>query len=233
MNPPLRLDFYLSHVTDLARKASKIAASKGRVTVNGEIIKKANHTVQETDVICLDGERLAWPSEGYYLLHKPVGYVCATEDAEHPIVVDLLPSHLGQSLKVVGRLDKDTTGLLLLTTDGQWLHRITSPKKACNKRYRMTLVDNIDDAALEQLEKGVLLNGESQLTLPAVAERISQNEIFLTIQEGKYHQVKRMLAAVGNKVAQLHRDQIGDLVLDDALAPGEFRALTEDEVGYF
>lgn len=229
----MRLDFYLSHVTDLARKASKIAASKGRVTVNGEIVKKANHPVQESDVIYLDDTRLAWPSEGYYLLYKPAGYVCATEDAEHSTVVDLLPSHLGQSLKVVGRLDKDTTGLLLLTTDGQWLHRITSPKKACNKRYRVVLVDTIDDAALEQLEKGVLLNGESHLTLPAIVERLSDNEIFLTIQEGKYHQVKRMLAAVGNKVETLHRDQIGGLTLDESLSPGEFRALTESEVSYF
>ncbi|MGO3346217.1 MAG: 16S rRNA pseudouridine(516) synthase [Marinomonas sp.] len=229
----MRLDFYLSHVTDLARKASKIAASKGRVTVNGEIIKKANHPVQESDVIYLDDTRLAWPSEGYYLLYKPAGYVCATEDAEHSTVVDLLPSHLGQSLKVVGRLDKDTTGLLLLTTDGQWLHRITSPKKACSKRYRVVLVDTIDDAALEQLEKGVLLNGESHLTLPAIVERLSDNEIFLTIQEGKYHQVKRMLAAVGNKVETLHRDQIGELTLDESLSPGEFRALTESEVSYF
>lgn len=229
----MRLDFYLSHVTKLARKASKIAASKGRVTVNGEVIKKANHPVEETDVIYLDDTRLAWPSEGYYVMNKPAGYVCATEDAEHPIVVDLLDSHLGQPLKVVGRLDKDTTGLLFLTTDGQWLHRITTPKSLCQKRYRMTLAEPIDDAALAQLEEGVMLNGEAAPTLPAKAERISDMEIFLTIQEGKYHQVKRMLAAVGNKVERLHRDQIGPLVLDDSLQPGEFRELTADEVAYF
>lgn len=228
----MRLDFYLSHVTDLARKAAKIAAAKGRVTVNGQIIKKANYTVQETDTVCLDNEPLAWPSEGYYALHKPAGYVCATEDAEHPIVLDLLPSHL-KKLKIVGRLDKDTTGLLLLTTDGQWLHRITSPKKACPKRYRMVLADPIDDGALQQLEEGVMLHGESQVTLPAQAERISEKEIYLTIQEGKYHQVKRMLAAVGNKVEQLHRDQIGELSLEASLAEGEFRALSDVEIGYF
>ena len=229
----MRLDFYISHVTDLARKAAKIAASKGRVTVNGEIIKKANYTVQDGDVICLDDEALAWPSEGYYLMHKPAGYVCANQDAEHPVVVDLLPTHLGQKLNVVGRLDKDTTGLLLLTTDGQWLHRITSPKSDCGKRYRMTLAGPISDEAIKQLEEGVQLNGESQLTLPAVAERISENALYLTIQEGKYHQVKRMLAAVGNKVELLHRDQIGPLALDDALQAGEFRALTAEEVAYF
>ncbi|NLQ17835.1 pseudouridine synthase [Marinomonas sp. M1K-6] len=229
----MRLDFYLSHVTELARKAAKIAASKGRVTVNGVVVKKANYTVQEGDQICLDDTLLAWPSEGYYLLHKPAGYVCATEDPDHPTVLDLLPSHLGQALKIVGRLDKDTTGLLLLTTDGQWLHRITSPRSACHKRYRMMLADPISDGDLQQLESGVMLNGEPHPTLPAVAERISDCDIYLTIQEGKYHQVKRMLAAVGNKVEELHRDQIGPLSLDADIAPGEFRALTEDEVLYF
>ena len=229
----MRLDFYLSHVTDLARKASKIAASKGRVTVNGVVVKKANYTVQEGDQICLDETLLEWPSEGYYVLHKPAGYVCATEDPDHPTVIDLLPSHLGQDLKIVGRLDKDTTGLLLLTTDGQWLHRITSPRNACNKRYRIMLADPITDDALKQLEEGVMLHGEPQPTLPAVAERISECEIYLTIQEGKYHQVKRMMAAVGNKVEELHRDQIGPLCLDEDIEPGQFRTLTDDEVAYF
>lgn len=229
----MRLDFYLSHVTELARKAAKIAASKGRVTVNGEVVKKANYTVQEGDQICLDDTLLAWPSEGYYMLHKPAGYVCANQDPEHPTVLDLIPSHLGQTLNIVGRLDKDTTGLLLLTTDGQWLHRITSPRSACNKRYRMMLSERISDEALKQLEEGVMLNGESEPTLPAVAERISECDIYLTIQEGKYHQVKRMLAAVGNKVEELHRDQIGALSLDTDLGIGEFRALTEEEVAYF
>ncbi|MBJ7555621.1 pseudouridine synthase [Marinomonas spartinae] len=229
----MRLDFYLSHVTNLARKASKVAIAKSRVTVNGEVIKKANHPVEEKDVVCLDARPLAWPSEGYYLMNKPSGYVCATQDADHPIVIDLLGTHLGQPLKVVGRLDKDTTGLLLLTTDGQWLHRITSPKSVCQKRYRMTLAEPIDDHALKQLEEGVMLNGEQVPTLPAKAQRIAEAEIFLTIQEGKYHQVKRMLAAVGNRVETLHRDQIGPLVLDEGLQPGEFRELTKNEVAYF
>ncbi|TYL47443.1 pseudouridine synthase [Marinomonas sp. IMCC 4694] len=229
----MRLDFYLSHVTELARKAAKIAASKGRVTVNGVVVKKANYTVQEDDEIHLDDTLLAWPSEGYYLLNKPADYVCATQDSDHPTVLDLVPPHLGQGLKIVGRLDKDTTGLLLLTTDGQWLHRITSPRSRCNKRYRMMLAEPISDEALTQLENGVMLNGEAEPTLPAVVERISECDIFLTIQEGKYHQVKRMLAAVGNKVEELHRDQIGPLELDADLAMGEFRALTDAEVAYF
>ncbi|BFM51221.1 pseudouridine synthase [Marinomonas sp. THO17] len=229
----MRLDFYLSHVTELARKAAKIAAAKGRVTVNGEVVKKANHRVLETDHICLDGEPLAWPTEGYYLLHKPAGYVCANEDPEHPIVLDLLPNHLGQKLNIVGRLDKDTTGLLLLTTDGQWLHRITSPRHVCPKRYYVKLKDVISQQSIEQLEAGVLLRGESQLTKPAEVEWLSEKEIYLTIQEGKYHQVKRMLASVGNKVEQLHRDRIGPLQLDKNLPLGEYRALTAQEIAFF
>ncbi len=229
----MRLDFYLSHVTELARKAAKIAAAKGRVTVNGEVVKKANYTVQQSDQICLDAELLAWPSEGYYLVNKPAGYVCANQDPEHPIVLDLLPAHLGQQLNIVGRLDKDTTGLLLLTTDGQWLHRITSPRHVCDKRYRVHLADPILDEAIQQLEAGVLLNGEDQLTKPAKVERLASNEIYLTIQEGKYHQVKRMLAAVGNRVEALHRDQIGPLQLGEGISAGEYRALTSDEVAYF
>ncbi|GAB3485016.1 pseudouridine synthase [Marinomonas epiphytica] len=229
----MRLDFYLSHVTALSRKAAKIAAAKERVTVNGVVVKKANHAVQENDLVCLDGESLAWPSEGYYLLHKPAGYVCANTDADHPTVLDLLSDHRGQDLNIVGRLDMDTTGLLLLTTDGQWLHRITSPRNACPKRYRVTLAEPIDANAIASLETGVMLNGEDKPTLPAKVESVNEKEIYLTIQEGKYHQVKRMLAAVGNKVLQLHRDQIGALCLDETLLEGEYRALTEQEIALF
>lgn len=229
----MRLDFYLSHVTDLSRKEAKSAIAKDRVKVNGVSAKKANMTVFESDSVSLDDNVLSFPGEAYYLLYKPAGYVCATEDSEHPIVVDLISSHSGPSLHIVGRLDKDTTGLLLLTTDGQWLHRITSPRKACSKRYRVNLAQAIEEDAIHALEKGVMLNGESQPTLPAHVERLCEKEIYLTIQEGKYHQVKRMLAAVGNRVIALHRDQIGPLSLDENLQEGQYRALTEEEIAFF
>ncbi|WP_191602773.1 pseudouridine synthase [Marinomonas algicola] len=226
----MRLDFYVSHAEGMSRKDAKINITKGRVEINGTVIKKANHQVKESDELTLDDVVLSWPTERYYLLHKPVDYVCATQDDEHPIVLDLLPVNLHKDLKVVGRLDKDTTGLLLLTTDGQWLHRITSPKHECSKTYLVHLSYPIDQQAVTRLMEGVMLNGEAAPTRPAKVEIVTETCIRLTIQEGKYHQVKRMLAAVENHVVALHRESIGNVRLDETLALGEFRALTPKEV---
>ena len=228
----VRLDFYVSHTLGLSRKEAKVIIGKGQITINGAQVKKANQSVQQTDVIYYRDELLAWPQDKYFLLNKPAGYVCATEDGEHPVVLDLIAAHEQKDLRVVGRLDMDTTGFLLLTTDGQWLHRITSPKSDCPKRYRVWTVDEVSDAALRELEQGVQLKSEDGLTKPAKAERISSHEILLTISEGKYHQVKRMLAATGNKVERLHREAIANVALGD-LAEGQYRSLSEDEVAQF
>lgn len=228
----VRLDFYVSHTLGLSRKEAKILIGKGNVTVNGLEVKKANHSVQQTDEIFLREQRLAWPQEKYFLLNKPAGYVCATEDGEHPVVLDLIASHEQKDLRVVGRLDMDTTGLLLLTTDGQWLHRITSPKSDCAKQYRVWTVDEVSDADLVSLANGVQLNNEEGLTKPAVAERVSSHEILLSITEGKYHQVKRMLAATGNRVERLHREAIAGVTVAD-VPEGQYRALTESEIELF
>ncbi|MCK5887318.1 MAG: pseudouridine synthase, partial [Alcanivorax sp.] len=141
-----------------------------------------------------------------------------------------LPAELRQDLHPAGRLDRDTTGLVLLTSDGQWSHRLTSPNHHCDKRYRVTCADPVSDADLQALRDGILLRGEDSPTLPARAERLTADQLLLTIREGRYHQVKRMLAARGNKVVALHREQIGEIALDAALAPGEFRSLSEEEV---
>ncbi len=228
----VRLDFYVSHTLGLSRKEAKVIIGKGQITINGAQVKKANQSVQQTDVIYYRDELLAWPQDKYFLLNKPAGYVCATEDGEHPVVLDLIAAHEQKDLRVVGRLDMDTTGFLLLTTDGQWLHRITSPKSDCPKRYRVWTVDEVSDAALRELEQGVQLKSEDGLTKPAKAERISSHEILLTISEGKYHQVKRMLAATGNKVERLHREAIANVALGD-LAEGQYRSLSEDEIAQF
>lgn len=228
----VRLDFYVSHTLGLSRKEAKVMIGKGQVSVNGVPIKKANHSVQQSDVIHCRDELLAWPQDKYFLLNKPAGYVCATEDGEHPVVLDLIAEHEQKDLRVVGRLDMDTTGFLLLTTDGQWLHRITSPKSDCPKRYRVWTADEVTDEALEELEQGVQLKSEEGLTKPAIVERIADNEILLTISEGKYHQVKRMLAATGNKVERLHREAIASVALGD-LEEGQYRSLNEDEIALF
>ncbi|MCW8994509.1 MAG: pseudouridine synthase, partial [Psychromonas sp.] len=129
-----------------------------------------------------------------------------------------------------GRLDADTTGLTLITDDGQWSHQITSPRRKCAKRYRVTLAQPLADNAVERFKEGIQLKSENQPCLPATLIRLSETEVLLTISEGKYHQVKRMFAALGNHVISLHREQIGKIELDKNLAAGEWRYLTEDEV---
>jgi 16S rRNA pseudouridine516 synthase len=166
------------------------------------------------------------------MLNKPEGCVCSHADEHYPSVFDLFEA-LHQPLHVAGRLDVDTTGLVLVTGDGQWSHRITSPAHSCRKRYRVWLEEVITDKMIERLEKGVFLLPEKQRTRPAQVEKVADDEIVLTITEGRYHQVKRMLEVVENRVERLHREQIGDLKLDSALAPGEWRELTEAEIGLF
>ncbi|KJZ15276.1 MAG: pseudouridine synthase [Marinomonas sp.] len=225
----MRLDYYLAHAANLSRKEAKIAIAKGRVLVNGESKLKANTSVTDSCDVILDKKSLSFQQNRYYMMHKPEGVVCALQDDEHSVVLDLLPNEIKKELKVVGRLDKDTTGLLLLTTDGQWLHKITSPKHDCPKTYLVDLADKIEQDAVNALEQGVLLNGEIDLTKPAKVVVHSDKQISLTISEGKYHQVKRMLAAVGNKVEALHRSQIGALVLPEALPLGEFQELSQEQ----
>ena len=133
-------------------------------------------------------------------------------------------------LHAAGRLDIDTTGLVLMTDDGQWSHRITSPRHHCEKTYLVTLESPVADDTAEQFARGVQLHNEKDLTKPAVLEVITPTQVRLTISEGRYHQVKRMFAAVGNHVVELHRERIGAIKLDDDLEPGEYRPLTEDEI---
>lgn len=228
----VRLDFYVSHTLGLSRKEAKILIGKGHVQVNDQQVKKANHSVTRDDTIVCQDEVLSWPTEKYFIMNKPAGFVCATEDDVHPVVLELIEPHEQKDLRVVGRLDIDTTGLLLLTSDGQWLHRITSPKSNCAKQYRVWTVDDVTDEAMQALTDGVLLNGEQTPTKADAVERVDCDEILLTISEGKYHQVKRMLAATGNRVERLHRESIASLRLDD-LAEGEYRALCDEEVALF
>ncbi|MCR6555561.1 16S rRNA pseudouridine(516) synthase RsuA, partial [Aeromonas sp. CPF2-S1] len=167
------------------------------------------------------------------MLHKPEGYVCSNEDPDHATVFHLLDEPAMGKLHVVGRLDLDTTGLVLITDDGQWSHRITSPRHECAKTYHVWLADPVSEEAISLFADGIYLRNENDKTRPAELEILDEREARLTIHEGKYHQVKRMFAAIGNKVVGLHRERIGDLALDDELAPGEYRELTEEEVALF
>lgn len=230
----MRLDKYIASVTDYSRAEVKRLLKNKAVLRNENVISNpAEHIDAACDTIYLHGEALSKPQARYIMLNKPQSTVCATEDSEHPTVIDLIDEPNKEKLQIAGRLDKDTTGLVLITDDGQWNHRVTSPNKACFKTYCVTLANPISQDAITQLESGILLRNESKPTLPAKVVKVGEQRIELSIQEGKYHQVKRMLAAVDNHVVSLHRQQIGSILLDSTLLPGEYRALHQEEIKAF
>jgi 16S rRNA pseudouridine516 synthase len=217
-------------VTDYSRSEVKILLRSGRITIDEKRQRDASYKITEDTIVCLDGEPLRKAGHRYIMLNKPLGYVSATKDREHLTVIELLDEDNSDQLHIAGRLDIDTTGLVLITDDGQWSHRVTSPSRDCKKVYLLETTDPITQTMIERIEEGVELHNEKKPTLPATIVLVDEHTARLSIREGKYHQVKRMLAAVGNKVDVLHREQIGDIVLDDALMPGEYRYLTEQEV---
>lgn len=225
----MRLDYFISHCTGLSRKQAKQLIRDGAVQVNGQSSVKANSSVDGVEVL-LHGKPLQLPGHRYLMMHKPDGVVCSTDDPLHRTVLDLLPAELRRGLHVVGRLDRDTTGLVLLTSDGEWSHRLASPKYDCAKRYLVSCVEPVSDADLVALSDGILLRNDDKPTLPAMAERLTSHTLLLTLSEGRYHQVKRMLAARGNRVDALHRQQIGQIVLDPLLQPGDYRHLSAREI---
>lgn len=226
----MRLDKFICDCTGLTRSQAGKTVRQGLVKVNGEIVKQAARQVAVTDQVTLDDERLQLIGLRYFILNKPADYLCANDDPEHPTVFTLLDEPLVERLHTVGRLDLDTTGLLLLTDDGQWSHRLTSPKHHVAKTYRVWTADPIPADAVAQFAQGVMLRGEKEPTKAAELQIIAEHEALLTIHEGRYHQVKRMFAAIGNKVEQLHRERIGGLQLPEDLAEGEYRELTPEEL---
>ncbi|KAA0911528.1 16S rRNA pseudouridine(516) synthase RsuA [Pusillimonas sp. ANT_WB101] len=226
----MRLDKYLCESSDLTRSLARSALARGEITVNGEVVKRGTFVVREGDQVQWDGETLEIIGLRYIMLNKPAGYECSLKNSQHLPVMDLLDVDKRDRLHTVGRLDVDTTGLILITDDGQWTHRIISPRHRCDKVYLATLAEPLSEDAEERFAAGILLEGEDKVTLPAVLERVEERLARLTIQEGKYHQVRRMFAALGNHVTALHRERIGPVALDDDLQLGESRYLTPAEV---
>lgn len=226
----MRLDKFLSESTDLSRSDARKVLKSGEITVNGEVASKGSQIIEDGDFVLWDGEPLSLIGLRYIMLNKPAGYECSIKNSAYPSVMELIDIEKRDRLHTVGRLDVDTTGLILITDDGQWTHRIISPKHQCDKVYVATLAEALPDDAEEIFKTGVLLNGEDKPTLPAVLERIDERTARLTIQEGRYHQVKRMFASLGNLVLSLHRERIGSIALDDSLELGESRFLTPHEV---
>lgn len=226
----MRLDKYLAHATGLTRSRAHGMIRSGQVTVNGEVVKVIGFQVADGAEVIWRDQTVVPRGKRYLMLNKPAGVVCATTDAEHKTVLDLLDLEDTRELHVAGRLDRDTTGLVLLTDDGDWSHRITSPKHRCSKTYRATLAEPLDESAVVRFAEGLLLRNEKKKTLPAELEILSPSEARVTLSEGRYHQVKRMFAALGNRVVALHRERIGAVALDAELPPGKWRELTAREI---
>lgn len=226
-----RLDKFLADTGRWSRSEAKALIRAGRVLVDGVPARSGDGKVGETSTITVDGEVLAGGRARYLMLHKPAGLLSATEDRDQPTVLDLLTPELRRlGLFPVGRLDKDTTGLLLLTNDGDFAHRVTAPRRHVPKRYLTRVEGSLMPEDAKTLAGGVTL-GDGTRCLPARLELTDRpDEGRVTVYEGKYHQVKRMLAALGKPVVRLHRERIGGLELDSALAPGEYRPLTAAEL---
>lgn len=230
MGKAMRLDKLLGHTGWGTRKELKELCKSGQVTINGDICRDSGRKVDpQEDVVSVGGQVVSYEEYIYLMLYKPAGVVSATEDNVSKTVIDLLPRrYQGSRLFPVGRLDKDTTGLLLLTNDGTWAHGITSPKKHRPKHYQAVVEGDIPADLGERFASGIVLD-DGLHCLPAEARQTGDHTIAVVVEEGKFHQVKRMCAAVGLTVTKLHRSSIGQVALDERLQPGEFRPLTEDE----
>lgn len=230
----MRLDKYLCETGFGTRSQVKDLLKKGQVMVNGEVVKKPELKINETtDQILCHGKKVSYQKNIYLMLHKPAGVVSATEDNREKTVLDLVrPEDRKNGLFPVGRLDKDTEGLLLLTDDGELAHRLLSPKKHVDKTYYAKIDGQVTEEHVKQFREGLDI-GDEKKTLPAVLTILLSgpvSEIEVTIHEGRFHQIKRMFEAVGCKVTYLKRLSMGSLVLDETLPPEEYRPLTEAEL---
>lgn len=229
----LRLDKYLSEMNLGTRSEVKKLITKGQIQVNGTIVKKPEFKLDPiSDRVQYQDREITYVTYEYYMLNKPSGVISATEDKRDTTVIDLIESRQRKDLFPVGRLDKDTEGLLLITNDGALAHRLLSPKKHVDKTYYAKICGEVTKEDIEIFEKGVCI-GNEKLTLPAklvILKSGAESEIELTIQEGRFHQVKRMFQAVGKEVVYLKRLSMGGLSLDPSLKPGEYRKLTKEEM---
>ena len=228
----IRIDRFLCHMGIGSRSEVKKFLKTCRVKLNGKFEKSPNTQVDiDKDEILFDDEIVIYKEFTYLMLNKPKDYISATFDPKLPTVLELLEfPYSNMELFPVGRLDIDTTGFLILTNDGKFSYNVTKPKKKVNKKYLVTLRDDISSNQIESLENGIYFEKEDFTTENAKVEEISKREIYLTISEGKFHQVKRMLEYVGNEVVELKRVSIGNLSLDEKLELGEYREITNTEL---
>ncbi|QQD29030.1 pseudouridine synthase [Pseudomonas simiae] len=227
----MRVDRFLSNLPRFNRKQVRLLLVEQRVSVDGVAVSDPYHEVRAFSRVCVDDEVLqAGKPARYFMLHKPQGCVSATADPQHPTVLDLLDEPDKDELHIAGRLDFNTTGLMLITNDGQWSRRLTQPQTKLPKVYLVETEQDIGSDYAATFARGLYFAFEDLTTQPAELVLLGPRTARLSIIEGRYHQVKRMFGHFDNKVVGLHRERMGPLVLDAALAPGEYRALTDDEI---
>lgn len=229
----MRLDKFFSQTGTLTRSQAQKQLKLGKVTVNGETIKKADYKVDpDKDEIRYNDDKIVYRRFVYIMMNKPRGVVSATEDRDQKTVLDLLPEDLLKfDLFPCGRLDKDTTGLVVLTNDGISAHNALSPKKHVEKKYSFETADTYSDADVTAIESGITLK-DGYSTKPCKIERISETEGYIYLTEGKYHEIKRLFGARSNKITKLGRIGFGKLEIGD-LPEGDWRYLTEEEISWF
>ncbi|HSX71233.1 MAG TPA: pseudouridine synthase [Pseudomonas sp.] len=227
----MRLDRFLSNLPRFSRADARLLLAAGRLKVDGATVRDARVEVREFSRIELDDELLqAGKPARYFMLNKPAGVVSATQHGEHRTVLNLLDEPDKHELHIAGRLDLTTTGLLIVTNDGLWSRRLTEPRSRLGKVYRVSTEQPITEEYAEVFARGLYFAYEDLTTLPAELQIVDSHTALLTLHEGRYHQVKRMFGHFQNKVIGLHRERMGPLALDPNLAPGQYRALSAEEI---
>ena len=230
----MRVDKMIANAMMDTRRNIKRNAKKGAIVINGEVVKDVStHIDPEYDEVFYLGEFVEYYENFYIMMNKPKGYLSATEDPE-PTVLDLVDDFYKMAdLSIAGRLDKDTTGLLILSTDGKFIHKVTSPNSNIEKTYEVETRDPIDESLIEAFAAGIHIKEDDYVARPAKLKIVDEKKAIVKVTEGKFHLVKRLFSNMGNEVVSLKRTAIGSLALDPYLNPGDYRELTEEERDIF
>ncbi len=226
----MRLDRYLANLPQGSRQQAQRWLALGSVRVDGRVIRSGQHPVTTFSNIELDNQPLQARQPRYFMLNKPAGYLSATTDPQHPTALELLDEPERERLHIGGRLDRASTGLLLITDDGRWSRALTEPDRNIAKVYHVELEDPVHPDTARLFAAGIYFSFEQITTRPVALEQLAERRVRLRLHEGRYHQIKRMFGRFRNRVTGLHREQIGDIILDPTLAPGQYRALTREEI---
>ena len=230
----VRLDKYISQALGFTRSESKTVIKNKKIKVNGNIVRDSDYKVQENDIVTYNDNQISYEENVYLMMNKPKDYICSTEDSRNKIVLDLISGYNISKLMIVGRLDIDTTGLLLITNDGSFVHKLTSPNKKITKKYYVECDKEFSEEDEKAFLDGITIYLEKDEPYKCISSTLEiledKHNAYISITEGKFHQVKKMCAAVSKKVLKLKRVQIGNLMLDNNLKEGEYRPLTKEEL---